>query len=188
MDDRDFLKLYDLETYLFNTVRPRFHRDGCLSAFDFFCIVIWKSNRSKSKIAKRLLSNANSNNLEEQVYRLTSGIHQQTSAKDRLRYLFEEWSFWLPTATAILTVLYPEEFTVYDTRVCNELGDFHKLYNLWNFENLWSGYLLFREAVIKSAPDGLSLRDKDRYLWAKSFSRQLEADIANCFTLGNHGD
>ena len=53
----DHLAYYDLEAYLFGTVGPRFLNDGRLNAFDFFSIVIWKANRAKSKIARRLLEN-----------------------------------------------------------------------------------------------------------------------------------
>ena len=51
----DFRKYYHLESYLFDEVRPRFLEQGYLTAFDFFCIVIWKANRSKSNIARMLL-------------------------------------------------------------------------------------------------------------------------------------
>ena len=51
----DFLRYYDLETYLWEDVHRRFHTDGGIGAFDFFSIVVWKSNRAKSKIAARLL-------------------------------------------------------------------------------------------------------------------------------------
>jgi len=36
----DFLRYYDLETYLFEDVHHHFHRDGFLSAFDFF---VWSN-------------------------------------------------------------------------------------------------------------------------------------------------
>ena len=32
-----------------------------------------------------------------------------------------DWKLRLPTASAVLTVLYPEDFTVYDQRVCKML-------------------------------------------------------------------
>ena len=51
----DYVRYYDLESYLFEDVRQQFQSEGSLSAFDFFSIVIWKANRAKSKIAKRLL-------------------------------------------------------------------------------------------------------------------------------------
>jgi len=53
---QDFRRYYDLEPCIFGEVQVRFEQEGYLLAFDFFCIVIWKANRAKSKIAKRLTS------------------------------------------------------------------------------------------------------------------------------------
>lgn len=50
-------------------------------------------------------------------------------------------------ASAILTVLYPNDFTVYDIRVCDELKDFHGLKHTTNFENIWSGYQAYKQNV-----------------------------------------
>lgn len=172
----DFRQYYDLESYLFNTVGPRFTRQGHLSAADFFCIVIWKANRAKGKIARRLLAQGY-DDLDAAVHALTGGLGQQTNAKDRLRYLMEDWKLRLPMASAILTVFYPNDFTVYDARVCDVLGEFHNLVNLVNFDNLWRGYQAYKRAVEESAPKGLTLRDKDRYLWGKSFYKQLVKDL-----------
>jgi len=172
----DFRQYYDLESYLFDTVAPRFARQGHLSAADFFCIVIWKANRAKEKIARRLLAQGY-HDLDAAVHALTSGLAQRTNAKDRLRYLWEDWGLRLPMASAILAVLYPDDFTVYDTRVCGVLGEFHNLNNLVNFDNLWRGYQAYKHAVEESAPKGLTLRDKDRYLWGKSFYKQLLEDL-----------
>ena len=36
----------------------------------------------------------------------------------------DEWGFRLPMGSAILTVCFPASFSVYDTRVCDQLGDF----------------------------------------------------------------
>jgi len=175
MDFRDF---YHLESYLFNTVRFRFKEQGYLDAFDFFCIVIWKANRAKSKVAKRLLNVHN--DLDTAVKALTSDLARQSDAKNRLDLLLKE-GFNLPVASAILTVLYPDEFTVYDERVCGTLGNFHKLKNRSNFGALWAGYQEFKCKVEESSPSELSLRDKDRYLWGKSFYEQLAEDIKRGF-------
>jgi len=182
----DYRQYYDPESYLFTTVRATFFREGFLSAADFFCIVIWKSNRSKSKIAIKLLKNSNGyQNLDDAVRSLTSEIKQQSSGKERLRYLMKskKWKFYLPMATAVLSVLYPDEFTIYDTRVCNVLGDFHKLSNKSRFETVWTEYNRFIAAVQKEAPEGLSLKDKDRWLWGKSFWEQLDRDVKNGFSI-----
>jgi hypothetical protein len=102
--------------------------------------------------------------------------------KERLRILVEDWGFRLPMATAILTVLWPNDFTVYDVRVCDVLRGHHSLQNKTNFAKLWSGYLDFKKDVESNAPQTLSLRDKDRFLWGKSFRKQLNTDIKSLFS------
>src|SRR5262249_30394120 len=159
----------------------RFAEQGHLSAFDFFCIVIWKANRAKTKVAKRLLAET-TKSLDEVVVELTKAIAAQNTPKDKMRLLmFGKTRFRLPMASAILTVLYPDKFTVYDYRCCDMLDDFRNLTNLTNFDRLWVGYLAFKSAVITNTPKGLSLRDSDRYLWGKSFRDQLANDIATGF-------
>lgn len=175
----DYQQFYNLESYLLETVRPRFIKQGYLSAFDFFCIVIWKANRSKSKIAKRLKERHSS--LETAVKEVTSSIFKMKNGNEKLRYLVKTWKFRLPMASAILTILYPDEFTPYDVRVREVLVDLPNLNNLSNFERLWKGYQEFKKRVSESAPSVLSLRDKDRYLWGKSFYNQLKREIKREF-------
>ena len=182
--ENDYRKYYDLESYVFPAVRDNFFREGFLSANDFFCIVIWKSNRAKSKIAKKLLS-CGFQDLYEAVRELTGGLHRQATGKERLRYLMGEWKFYLPMATAILSVLYPDEFTVYDVRVCDALNNFHDLGNISinKFDNIWTGYQDFLAEVKYNTPEGFSLKDKDRWLWGKSFWEQLDRDVKNGFSI-----
>jgi hypothetical protein len=176
----DYLKLYADENYLFEEVSRRFSEHGYLKAFDFFCIVIWKANRAKSKIAKRLLRKGHPD-LDSAVVALTKSLANAEGDKARMKILIVEWGFLLPTASAILTVLYPLSFTIYDFRVCEELKDFDKLQNKTKFESLWSGYESFIAAVKKIGPSEYSLRDKDRWLWGKSFCEQLRNDIDEKF-------
>jgi hypothetical protein len=181
----DFRQFYDLESYLFDAVHSHFEKYGELSAFDFFCIIIWKANRAKSRIAKRLLERGYKD-LDTAVRELTRGLAPQSPAKERLQYLVRKWGFYLPIASAILAVLYPDEFTIYDTRVCDTLKEicgkeFHYLGNLTNPDRLWKGYEDFRQQVKESAPGYPTLRDKDRYLWGKSFYDQLKGDIERKF-------
>jgi len=180
-DQIDYVKLYGLESYLFEVVNPRFQQQGLLSSFDFFCIVIWKANRSKSTIAKRLLKKEHKN-LEEASKALTSQIHQAPTAKEKMKVLMDEWGFLLPMTSAILTVLYPDTFTVYDVRVCQMLKKYSTLKDIRNLDKLWPQYLDFIESVKKATPGVKSLRDKDRYLWGKSFHDQLKKDIKKQFS------
>src|SRR5580698_4356212 len=101
-DYRDYY-LSNLEGYLLGQVRTNFQQFSFLSASEFFCIVIWKANRAKSKIARKLLRESDCGSLDEAVRKLTEDIAQAGSAEARMRVLVEEWKFWLPMASAILT-------------------------------------------------------------------------------------
>lgn len=179
----DYLQYYHLEHYLFDVVSPRYKQEKAITAFDFFCIVIWKANRAKSKIAKRLLAHGNDyTSLDDAVGDLLAEISNAHDHRERLSVLVEGWGFLLPMASAILTVLYPEDFTVYDVRVCEVLRDFRGLENKRaNFDKLWDRYTAYISAVIKTVPEYASLRNKDRFIWGQSFAEQLEKDISRSF-------
>lgn len=181
----DYRQFYDLESYLFNVVRERFQAQGWLGAFDFFCIVIWKANRAKTNIAKRLRKEIDTD-LETACRKLTGNIAQRPDAKEKLHYLLTDAGFYLPMATAILTVLYPEDYTIYDFRVCESIKalkctDYSKLGRGSRFDKVWTGYQGFIESVRTNTPANLSFREKDQYLWGKSFKEQLEEDIKKGF-------
>ena len=182
MKHTEYLKYYNREEYLFNDVSKRFHEDGYLTAFDFFCIVIWKANRAKSKIADRLLAQE-PKDLDSAVKALTSAIHSEKEPKRRLQIIMDKdkWKFRLPMASAVLTVLYPDEFTIYDVRVCETLNEFKDLQSKTRFDDVWSGYQDFVKRVKSEASEQPALRNKDRLLWGKSFAEQLEKDIENKF-------
>lgn len=179
----DGLLYYDLEHYLFEVVNKRFHTDGEIGAFDLISIVVWKANRSKSKFARRLRSGQREHlTLDEASRQFTRELAQCSDAQARLALATSEqpWGFGLPTATAILTVLWPDEFTVYDYRACEQLGQFEGLASRWK-PSLWSEYVAYRDAVIASVPEATTLRDKDRILWGRSDGKQLMTEIAKNF-------
>jgi hypothetical protein len=182
MDEQDFCLLEDLEKYLFHQVTKRFHDKGSIGAFDFFCIIIWKAERAKTTIAENIKKVAKSNYLDEICRKITSGVFSEDSPAGKLMYLLEKWGFRLPTASAILTVLYPEEFTVYDVRVCETFREFENLKNITKTERIVSEYFRFLKSVAEYSGyprNDMSLRDKDRYLWGKSFHDDLIKDINN---------
>lgn len=171
----DYLQFYDLERHLFSKVHRTFHQEGCLNAFDFLLIVRWKSNRRKDLVIARLLENGGMD-LNRGASCLTRQVHQASNHEERLAILMGP-GIGLPMATAILTVLYPEDFTVYDQRACNALGGFSNIGSRTNPARIWEGYKEYREAVREHTPGHLSLRDKDRWLWAKDWVEQLEREI-----------
>ena len=185
----DFYRYYDQEAYLFGEVSERYRREQRITAFDFFCIVIWKANRAKSKIAKRLLNKGTEeqkyDNLQSAVDALIEAITIVECDKERMRVLINEWGFRLPMASAILSVLFPEKFTIYDSRVCEELHDFSDAQEKKVFDALWKRYSDYIMKIREAVPEKQSLRDKDRFLWGKSFALQLEDNITYCFKKGD---
>lgn len=172
----NYLKYYHLEDYLFGEVCRRFHEGGSITPSEFYMIVIWKANRAKSRIRERLIEAAGT--LDAAVTQICIALKTSSGPKDRLRILMQDWKFFLPMASAILAVLYPRQFTIYDRRVCEVLGDFEKLGN-WQFsDKLWVEYTRFAKTVQEAAPH-LSLRDADRHLWGQSFFEQVLREIAS---------
>jgi hypothetical protein len=178
----DYCRYYDLETFLFEDVSKRFHDHGSIGAFDFFSIIIWKANRAKSLTAKRLRKCAMpGETLDALCHRLTEEVFRAPSPEVRFMVLIlSPWRFALPMASAILTVLYPNVFTIYDYRVCAELGRFGNLTNLTDPDCLWTGYNDFIQAV-REASSEVSLRNKDRFLIGHSLATQLKRNIEAWF-------
>ncbi|MFH0739881.1 MAG: hypothetical protein V1819_02155 [bacterium] len=160
----DYLKYYHLENYLFDEARKNFTEQHFLTPEEFFCIVIWKSNRAKTAIKKKLLRFGD---LDIKIKELTSQIYFASEPCAKLKILLKNWRFSLPMATAILTVLYPMDFTIYDVRVRHQLEQ-KEIYGVKAY------FEKFLPAVKKIAKEKrLSLRDTDRYLFGKSFYEDL---------------
>ena len=158
----NYLKYYFLENYLFEEVKNNFRKNGYLTPEEFFCIVIWKSNRAKTSIKKKLLKFGV---LKSTIKIMTEQIYTAPNPRERLRVLLRDWKFNLPMATAILTVLYPNEFTIKDIRVLSQL----KMKDFNGFKKYFEEFL---PNVEKSSVQK-NLRDKDRELWGKSFYEDL---------------
>jgi hypothetical protein len=177
----DYRKYYSLEDYIFDEVGPRFRKTGHIDPADFYLILIWKAERAKTRHKRRLAKTAGS--FAAAVKEVAASLHAAPAPGARLKLLMDKWQFLLPTASAILTVLYPEEFTIYDWRVCDELGGFHEIAKRRVFSDelwpvFWADYQHFMKAVKAAAPGELSLRDADRYLWGRSVYRSINKELS----------
>lgn len=175
----DYAIYYNLENYLLTEVRENFNNNKSLNTFEFFSIIIWKANRAKTKIAEKL--KAINTNLDVCIKNITNEIYNADNPKEKMKILIEKYNFRLPMTSAILSILYPEDFTVYDVRVCETLIEFKGLINKVKFETIWSGYQKYVIAVNEYIPENLTLREKDKALWGKSFYDQLWKDIGKEF-------
>lgn len=171
----DYRKFSNLERYLLDEVGPHFAKTGHISPLDFYMIIIWKANRAKTHVLRRL--SKQKGGFDAAVKSLAASVRASNEPKRRLEILMGQGGFRLPMASAILTILYPDEFSVYDYRVCEQLGAFGELANRGYSDRLWDDYQQFLSALRKATPDGLSLRDKDHYLWGRSFYQAVEKDI-----------
>jgi hypothetical protein len=169
----DFLQIYNLEKYLLDSVGSRFRATGRIEPIDFFMMIIWKSNRAKTRIRDKLKTRANGN-FSEAVCKIAYGLSRAKDPKERLGVMMRRWGLRLPMASAILTILYPDDFTVYDIRVCGALGIKYK--NMTFSDRCWEEYESYKALVLDKTPPELVLRDKDRYLFGKSFWQNAMRD------------
>lgn len=177
----DYSKYFDLNVYLFDEVSKKYQDKGYIDAFDFFCIIIWKANRAKTNIFKKIKNIANSNDLNKICKEITLNLYNIKSNEEKLRHLIQYWQFGIPMASTILSVLFPNDFTVYDVRVCQILKKHGNLINKTNVDGIMTGYFEYVRDVIDKVPEKKTLREKDIYLWGESFFLELTQDIKDGF-------
>jgi hypothetical protein len=174
----DYKKYYDVETYLLNEVGPLFCQTGELDPESLYLILDWKARRAKTKAIKRLRAKAGT--FAEAVRQIATALHGATGRRQRLESLMRDWGFALPTATAILTILYPEEFTVFDTNVCDEVGVAYSPWKSRVFSDaLWAHYEAYQRAVVEQTPGETALRDSDRWLFGRHAYKRLKEFCAD---------
>jgi hypothetical protein len=176
---------YSPETTIFPVIAQHFADTGHLDPIAFYLILDWKSPRARTRHLLRLARISGS--FKTAVDGIAADLTAAVGPQQQLEALLTTWGFRLPTATAILTVLYPGVFTVYDIRVCNTLGKFHQLGNgAWEAAS-WPEYERFIDAVRETAPPGLSLRDCDRWLWGKDKQKTLHDELENLMVVADSG-
>jgi hypothetical protein len=172
----DPIAYYSPETLLFPALAQSFADTGRLDPAALYLILDWKAPRARTLHRARLARIAGSFNAA--VNEIAADLHAAGGPEQQLGSLLTKWGFRLPSATAILTVLHPEMFTIYDIRVCNSLRAFHRLGGMKWSAKAWEEYQRFILAVRDAAPQGLSLRDCDRWLWGRDKREALLKELA----------
>jgi hypothetical protein len=171
----DPIAYYSPETLMFPAIAKSFADTGFLDPAALYVILDWKAPRARTRHRLRLAGMAGSFNAA--VKEIAADLQTAIGPEQQLGLLLTKWRFRLPTASAILTVLYPDIFTVYDIRVCDALHDFHQLGDRQWSPIVWGEYRRFIDAVRAAAPEGLSLRDCDRWLWGKDKQATLRSEL-----------
>lgn len=163
---RKYLKYYWLESYLFGEVRRNFQKQHYLTPEEFFAIVIWKSNRSKTNVRRGIVAS------NQTVQKITEGIYTAKTRSEKVKWLTKIKFIGIPLASAILTVCYPHQFTVLDYRVWGVLQRAKKVSG--RQPTTIEKYLEYADACKKYAKQSrVSLRDLDRIMWGQSFHKDL---------------
>lgn len=114
---------------------------------------------------------------------IAEGIYSAEGDEARLALLMNDrWEFRLPTASAILSVLYPGRFSVYDIRACETLekmglGNHKNIGEEKNASATWLAYQRFLNAVRAVGPASACLRSKDYYLWGHSLFDSISKEL-----------
>ncbi|MEK7614362.1 MAG: hypothetical protein AAB428_01715 [Patescibacteria group bacterium] len=189
----NFLKFYWLEQKYLKEVRASFQKNGYLTTEQFFAVVKWK-RAGNAELIKRIflkdkLNQVNENNwLEKKVRNITNDVKRATENQARLEVLIKQPGIKLAMASAILTILYPNNFTVYDWRVRGQLKEHRNnkgkeypdiTYSSNVIQRYFDEYIpQVTELGRKIAQNNkLSLRNCDRLLWAKSWYEDLQKFI-----------
>lgn len=164
-DFEKYLNYYFLENYLFNEVSKNFQKRGYLTPEEFFAIVIWKRNASKTKILNGIKEG------KRTIKEITLKISQAKELEQKLDVLLSPKisGIGIAIASAILTVCYPDNFTIADYRACAALKDFGEEIAGNPISNITAYFEYLKKCKKLSRKHNLSLRDFDRMLWAKDF-------------------
>jgi hypothetical protein len=170
LDLKEYLRYYFLEEYLFKEVHAYFRETKTLTSEKFFAIVIWKSNRAKTNVLAGISRYGKST--EELMLHVA-----EATPLDKVKVLADIDGIGIPIASAILTVCYPEEYTVVDYRACATLATLLEVDNKLLQKRLGGDPASSPEAYLKyvercqeeARKRGLDLRTFDRMLWGFDF-------------------
>jgi len=149
-----YIQLYNIENYLFKVVGPNVKEKGYLSFDDFYNICMWKSVRQKQNYLK------NKNMVEE----ITKNAFKEDSETEKIDILCKLKGIGIKTASAILTVVFPEKYAVMDERCLDILIDYGFKISKYASIKTWVLYLNIMRNLAKE--NNISPRELDMAFFA----------------------
>lgn len=146
--------LYSLEDHLFSVVGPQIKKRGYMTFDDFYRIAMWKSARQKPNYLQ------NKNNVES-ISKDAFSIQGESEKMDMLCCLK---GVGIPTASAILTIVYPENYAVIDVRCIEMLQELGYSIKKTITPNNWLKYLDITRKIAKE--NNITAREVDKALFA----------------------
>jgi thermostable 8-oxoguanine DNA glycosylase len=154
IDFKKYVMLYSLEDHLFSVVGPQIKKRGYMTFDDFYKIAMWKSARQKPNYLQ------NKNNVES-ISKDAFLIHGESEKMDMLCSLK---GVGIPTASAILTIVYPENYAVIDVRCIEMLQELGYSIKKTITPNNWLKYLDITRRIAKE--NNITAREVDKALFA----------------------
>ena len=171
-DLKKYIELYDIERYLFDIIGPKANKRGYLTFEEFYKICMWKSARQKQKY----ISVKNRNDIEA----ITKDALAEQNEKERIKKLCELDGVGIPTASAILTVIFPEKYAVIDIRCLEMLREKfnYKISKLTSLKS-WMEYLNIMRNLAKE--NSITPRKLDMALFAMHREKLMNEDYRNLY-------
>jgi thermostable 8-oxoguanine DNA glycosylase len=154
IDLKKYLKLYSLEDYLFDILGPQIKNRGYIKFDEFYRICMWKSSRQKPNYIKN----------KKIVEKITKKAFLEKNEKGKINILCSMKGVGIPTASAILTIVFPNKYAIIDIR-CMEMLIQLKLLKSKNISiNTWIDYLNVVRLLAKE--NNTTSRNIDKALFA----------------------
>lgn len=175
MDERlervyEYIELYNEEKVLFGKIGPLVKERGFLEFREFYKICMWKSSRQKKKYIEN----------SESVEKVSRKAFFEKDEIKKIKILCEGLKgVGIPTASAILSVVWPERYAVIDVRcldMLNEIAD-TGIKKSMSYKN-WLNYLMKMREL--SREHNITPRQLDMALFAMH-KEKLDKDFENLY-------
>jgi len=110
-DLETYIAKYNVENILFNEIGPKARKEGKLTFRNFLKIGLWKSFRQKPNYMKN----------KDTVEKITQEAFLENDEAKKINLLCQLKGVSIPTASAILAVVYPDKYPVIDIRCLETL-------------------------------------------------------------------
>lgn len=111
VDIKKYIELYDTESYLFKVIGPNVKKRGYFLFEEFYKICMWKSARQKQRYIKN----------KHSIERISKDAFVEVDERRKMEILCKLNGVSIPTASALLTIVYPERYAVIDVRCLETL-------------------------------------------------------------------
>jgi thermostable 8-oxoguanine DNA glycosylase len=170
-DLEKYIALYDTERYLFDVVGPKTKKRGYLIFDDFYKICMWKSARQKQRYIKN----------KQKIGKITKKALIKKDEKEKIKILCDGLEgVGIPTASAILTVVFPQKYAIIDVRCLGVLREkFNIKISKYITVNSWLKYLSLMREISKE--NNITPRELDMVLFAMHRELLENKDYRNLY-------